>query len=123
VNRVRVSGPRSGYNDAASAAGVIALAGQIADASVIAAGTGFAAEFDSALGNLVRALEAAGGEPSGLLHLRIFVTDLEAYTAARPEIAGCYRRRLGGHYPATTLVGVAGLLDGASVEIEGLAAT
>jgi 3-aminobutyryl-CoA ammonia-lyase len=120
---VQLTGPRPGFNDSAAAAGVIALAGQTADASVIAAGQGFAAEFDSALAALVAALEAAGGSPADLLQVRIFVTDIPAYLAAREEIGAFYKERLGGHYPASTLVEVGGLLDGAAVELEGLAAS
>lgn len=121
MSRVRVTGRRSGYHDGASGAGVVALAGQTADPAVVEAGGAFAAEFDSALANLVDALREAGGEPADVLHLRLFVTDVNAYVAARGELADVYRERLGGHYPATTLVEVSGLLGGASVEIEGLA--
>ncbi|HEX3240850.1 MAG TPA: Rid family hydrolase [Solirubrobacterales bacterium] len=119
---VRLSGPQSGYHDAAGAGGVIALAGQTAAAEVIAA-AGFAAEFESALRRLVAALEEAGGKPGDLLQLRIFVTDLAAYVDARQEIAATFREQLGSHYPASTLVEVGALVGGAGVEIEGLAAS
>lgn len=120
--RVDLSGRRSGYHDAAAAEGVLALAGQTADAEVIAAGEGFAAEFGSALGRLVVALGAAGGKPTDLLALRIFVTDLAAYVDARPAIGELYREQLGSHYPASTLVEVSALIGGAGVEVEALAA-
>jgi enamine deaminase RidA (YjgF/YER057c/UK114 family)/acyl-CoA hydrolase len=112
----------SGYSHTAAAGGVIAVAGQTAERGVIDRGEGFAAEFASALDRLVDALRTAGGRPRDLLHLRIYVTDLAAYTAARPELAGNYRDRLEGHYPAATLVEVGALLDGAQVEIDALAA-
>jgi enamine deaminase RidA (YjgF/YER057c/UK114 family)/acyl-CoA hydrolase len=92
--------------------GIVALSGQRATERVIAAGD-FAAEFDEALGRLRSALEAAGGAPSDLLQLRIYVTDMDAYVAARPV--------LGDHLPATTVIEVGALLGGARVEIEGLA--
>jgi enamine deaminase RidA (YjgF/YER057c/UK114 family)/acyl-CoA hydrolase len=111
----------SGYSHTAEAGGVIALAGQVAEPAVIAAGQGFAAEFASALGRVIAALERAGGRPPDLLHVRIYVTDLAAYTAARPALADNYRDRLGGHYPAATLVEVGALVGGAQVEIDGLA--
>jgi enamine deaminase RidA (YjgF/YER057c/UK114 family) len=50
---------------------MIALAGQTADQAIVAAGGGFLSQFDSALGNLVGALQAAGGAPSDILHLRV----------------------------------------------------
>jgi 3-keto-5-aminohexanoate cleavage enzyme/3-aminobutyryl-CoA ammonia-lyase len=112
----------SGYSHATESGGVIALAGQVADRGVIERGEGFAAEFASALGRVVDHLERARGRPRDLLHLRIYVTDLAAYTAARPALAQNYRDRLDGHYPAATLVEVGALLDGAQVEIDGLAA-
>ncbi|HET7571263.1 MAG TPA: Rid family hydrolase [Gaiellaceae bacterium] len=122
MSPVRVTGRRSGYHDGASGGGVIALAGQTADAAVVEARGGFVAEFDSALGNLLAALGEAGGAPADLLGLRVYVTDLNAYVAARGELGDSFRRRLDGHYPAMTLVEVGGLLGGAQVEIDGLAA-
>ena len=71
MSRVRVSGRRSGYHEGAAGAGMIALAGQTADQAIVAAGGGFLSQFDSALGNLVGALQAAGGAPSDILHLRV----------------------------------------------------
>jgi 3-keto-5-aminohexanoate cleavage enzyme/3-aminobutyryl-CoA ammonia-lyase len=111
----------SGYSHTAEAGGVIALAGQVAEPGVVDRGEGFAAEFASALDRLIDALESRGGRPSELLHVRIYVTDMAAYTAARPALADNYRNRLGGHYPAATLIEVGGLVGGAQVEIDGLA--
>ncbi|MBS1677323.1 MAG: hypothetical protein JST08_08050 [Actinobacteria bacterium] len=120
---VDLSGRQSGYHDVAGAGGVMALSGQTAEPDVIAAAGGFVPEFDSALRRLVAALEGAGGKPADLLQLRIYVTDLAAYVDARPKIAATFREQLGSHYPASTLVEVGALVDGAGVEIEGLAAT
>ena len=47
-----------------------------------------------------------------LLQIRVFVTDMEAYVAARPRF---------GDLPAASVIEVGALLDGARVEIEGLA--
>jgi enamine deaminase RidA (YjgF/YER057c/UK114 family)/acyl-coenzyme A thioesterase PaaI-like protein len=118
---VRLSGREIGYHQASAGGGVVALSGQTADSRVIDAGAGFVAEFDSALGRVVEALAAAGGAPADLLQLRFFVTDLEAYVTARPQLADLFKARLGGHYPANTLIEVSGLLGGAQVEIEGIA--
>lgn len=118
---VNLSGRQPGYHDAAAAGGVVALAGQIAEPDVIAACGGFGAEFDSALRRLVAALEEAGGKATDLLQLRIFVTDLAAYLDGRSSMGKSYRELLGSHFPASTLVEVGALLDGATVEIEGLA--
>lgn len=119
--KTRVSGRRSGYHDGAVGGGVLALAGQTADRAVVEAGGGFIPEFESALDNVVAALREAGGAPSDVLHLRVFVTDLNAYVAARGDLGEAFRSRLDGHYPAMTLVEVSGLLSGGQVEIDGLA--
>ena len=121
MSGVELSGRRSGYSDTASDGRVVVLAGQVADPEVIAAGTGFVAEFASALGRLTAALAEAGGRPGDLLQIRIFVTDMAAYVEARPGLGAHYRRCLQGHFPATTLVEVGGLLHGAQVELDGLA--
>jgi enamine deaminase RidA (YjgF/YER057c/UK114 family)/acyl-CoA hydrolase len=111
----------SGYSNTAASGAVIAVAGQLPDAGVVERQEGFAAEFVSALDRLVGALEDAGAVAGDLLHARIYVTDLAAYTGARPALADLYRERLGGNYPAATLVEVSGLMGGAQVEIDGLA--
>lgn len=114
-------GRPSGYSHAASANGIVLVSGQIAAPAVIEAGEGFVAEFASALDGVVAALASAGASPSGLLSLRIFVTDLAAYESASRALAPVFHEALGGHYPAATLVEVRRLLGGAGVEIEGLA--
>ena len=121
MSGVELSGRQPGYCEAASDGRVVVLAGQVADQAVIAAGAGFVAEFASALQRLTSALAGAGGRPGDLLQIRIFVTDMAAYVEARPDLTEHYRRCLQGHYPATTLVEVGGLLHGAQVEMDGLA--
>jgi enamine deaminase RidA (YjgF/YER057c/UK114 family) len=50
------------------------------------------------------------------------VTDKAEYVARQREIGEAYRRTIGRHFPAMTLVVVAGLLEPrAKVEIEGTA--
>ena len=54
--------------------------------------------------------------------LTIFVTDRAEYAVARVEVGQVYRRWMGKHFPAMSLVEVKGLLEpGARVEIEGVA--
>ena len=103
---------------------VVALAGQIGwdkDAKLVSAE--LAPQFEQALVNLCVALKAAGGQPTDLLSLRIYVTDKRRYNAALKDVGFAYRKHLGKHFPAMALVQVADLLEpGALVEIEGLAA-
>lgn len=79
-------------------------------------------QFGAAAGNLVTALQAAGGRPEDLVWLQIFVTDVDAYTAALPEIGDAWRAAFGRHYPAMGLFGVTRLFDPAClVELMGVA--
>src|SRR5579872_498835 len=82
----------------------------------------FVAQVEQALKNIVDILAAAGGEPRHLVRLNWYVTDKVEYTARRREIGEAYRRVIGRHFPAMTLLVIAGLLEPrAKVEIEGTA--
>ncbi|HMF20878.1 MAG TPA: RidA family protein [Pseudolabrys sp.] len=82
----------------------------------------FVAQAERALANIVTVLAVAGGEPSHLTRLTWFITDKTTYMARQKEIGEAYRRVIGRHFPAMSVVVVAGLLElGAKVEIEGTA--
>jgi enamine deaminase RidA (YjgF/YER057c/UK114 family) len=56
------------------------------------------------------------------VRLTWFITDRDAYLANKKQIGKAYREELGKHYPAMSVVVVAGLIEpGAKVEIEGMA--
>lgn len=118
--------PPKGYNNGVktTAGQLVFIAGQVAwdEHERIVGGDDFAAQFDRALANVLTVLGEAGGKPSDLVKLTIFVTDKQAYIEARSKIGQAYRQRMGKHYPAMTLVEVEDLLEeGALVEIEGIA--
>jgi enamine deaminase RidA (YjgF/YER057c/UK114 family) len=117
--------PPSGYANAVEASGrQIHVAGQVGwdPKSEIFASDDFAAQTRQALANIVAVLAAAGAEPRHLVRLTWFITDRDAYVRARPAIGAAYREVIGRHYPAMTLVIVAGLLEErALVEIEATA--
>jgi len=82
----------------------------------------FADQFARALDKVLTVLREAGGQPTDLARLTIYVTDLPAYRASRKAIGEAWRERLGKYYPAVALVAVSGLVDhGALVEIEATA--
>ena len=82
----------------------------------------FVAQVEQALKNVVDVLAAAGGEPQHLVRLNWYVTDKAEYVTRQSEIGDVYRRTIGRHFPAMTLLVVAGLLEPkAKVEIEGTA--
>ena len=68
------------------------------------------------------AAEAAGGEVADITRLTWYVTDKAEYLARQRETGEAYRRVMGRHFPAMTMVVVAGLIeDEALVEIEATA--
>jgi enamine deaminase RidA (YjgF/YER057c/UK114 family) len=68
-------------------------------------------QFDRACANVVTALSAARAKPEHLVSIHIYVTDVEGYRAALPELGAPYRRHFGRHYPAISLFGVEALFD------------
>ena len=84
---------------------------------------GFVAQFEQALENVVAVVRAAGGGPGDVARLTLYVVEKGEYALHLPTVGAAYRRVLGRHFPAMTLVEVKGLLEpGARVEIEAVAA-
>lgn len=81
-----------------------------------------AGQLGIALDNVLRVVREAGGSPTDIGRMTIFVTNLMEYRASLRELGAAYRERMGRHYPAMTLVEVSGLVDlGAKIEIEATA--
>jgi enamine deaminase RidA (YjgF/YER057c/UK114 family) len=101
----------------------VRIAGQIGrapDQAHIPAGTDPGTQWRLALTNLVTVLKAAGGQPTHLVALRAYVTDIAEFNEAGPAIGAAWGTTLGRHFPAMTLVQVSALIDpNAKVEIEG----
>lgn len=82
----------------------------------------FIGQMEQALLNIVAVLEAAGGKIEDLVRLTWYVVDKKEYVARQREVGEVYRRVLGRHFPAMTMVVVAGLVeDEALLEIEATA--
>ena len=114
----------SGFSHAVAATGpLVFLAGQIGmDRDGKLAAGGVVPQFEQALGNLLTALAAAGGQPEDLVSLTIYLIDVEDYQAHGKEIGAVWRRLAGAEYPAMAGVGVTRLWDPAAlVEIQGIA--
>ena len=81
-----------------------------------------AEQVEQALLNVAAVLAEGGADPEHLVRLTWFVTDRQAYLDAQAEIGAAYRRVLGQHYPAMSLVAVSALVEAdALVEIEATA--
>lgn len=115
----------SGFSHAVTTTGsrLVFLAGQTAiDRSGTIVGDGLVGQFEQALGNLLTALEAAGGTPAHLARVTIYATDPVAYRANAREIGAVWRRLVGSQYPAMALIGIVRLWDDAAlVELDGVA--
>ena len=113
----------SGYSNGVAARGkVIYTAGQVGWDPGRRFPSGLPEQVEQALRNVLAVLSEAGAEPEHLVRLTWFVTDRQDYIDRQREVGAAYRRVLGRHYPAMSLVQVAGLLEPeALVEIEATA--
>jgi enamine deaminase RidA (YjgF/YER057c/UK114 family) len=117
-------GKPSGFSHAVVGSGRVAfLAGQTAlDADGRIVGETVVEQFEKALSNLLTALRAAGGEPSHLASLTIYIVDMDDYRAHARAIGEVWRRLIGANYPAMAGIGVSRLWDEeALVEVQGYA--
>lgn len=79
----------------------------------------FCWQFGRALDHVVDVLRAAGTDPSRIVSMTVYVTDLDAYRASQADLGAIWRARLGRCFPAMALVGVSGLVEReAMVEIQ-----
>ena len=82
----------------------------------------FVVQTEQALRNIVEVLAEAGAAPAHIVRLTWYITDKREYVSHLREVGQAYRRVLGRHYPAMTLVQVVALVeDRAKVEIEATA--
>ena len=128
INPAELARP-SGFSHAVSVAGgaaagrMVFLAGQTGvDRDGNVADGGVVPQFERAMTNLLTALGAAGGLPSDLVSLTIYLTDMPDYQAHARDIGAVWRRLAGTEYPAMAAVGVTRLwLPELLVEIQGIA--
>ena len=116
--------PAKGYANGMLGEGrVLHVAGQIGwTGDQVFEAQGFVAQMEQALRNVVAVVEAAGGTAGSVARLTWYVTDKAEYLARQREVGEAYRRVMGRHFPAMTMVVVAGLVeDEALVEIEAVA--
>ena len=68
-------------------------------------------QYAQALDNTLDVVWAAGGSAESVTRLVVYLTDLVTYRRRHEGIAAAWKKRMKGHRPALTVVGVAGLLD------------
>ncbi len=114
--------PRGYANGIVAGGETIFLAGQIGWDEHGRFAEGLADQVGQALTNIVTLLAEAGAEPRHLVRLTWYVPDLRAYRENQKTIGAAYRRVIGKHFPAMSVIGVSQLVDqGALVEIEATA--
>ena len=117
--------PPVGYaNGIAVPAGrLVFIAGQVGwDAAQTFRSSELVPQFAQALENVLAVLGEAGGRAEHICRMTVYCTDKPGYLAARSELGRVWRRRMGRHYPAMSMIFVADLLDHpGKVEIEATA--
>ena len=79
-------------------------------------------QFEQALKNVLTVLSEAGGMPGDICRMTVYCCDKPAYLAARPRLGEIWRRLMGKHFPAMSMIFVNDLLDHpAKVELEATA--
>ena len=116
--------PAKGYaNGVLTEDGILYVGGQVAwTAEQKFESHDFIGQMEQALRNIVDVVTAAGGEVSSITRLTWFVIDKAEYVARQREVGEVYRKVLGRHFPAMSMLIVSGLVeDEALVEIEATA--
>ena len=114
----------AGYSNGIEAAGrMVFVAGQVGwRPDEVMAGPDIVSQTRQALRNIEAVLACAGAGVRDITRMTWYVVDLDEYRHERPGIGAVYREVMGDHYPAMSLVQVAGLVEpGARVEIEATA--
>ena len=112
-----------GYADGRIGHGrVLHVAGQVGWKAGVFEAKDLVGQFAQALDNVLGVLGAAHGHVADIAEMTIYVTDIAAYRDARRALGPVWRERMGSHFPAMALVGVAALVEPeALVEIQAVA--
>jgi enamine deaminase RidA (YjgF/YER057c/UK114 family) len=117
--------PPIGYANgiAVNAGRIVFVAGQVGwDAQQRFQSDSLAAQFEQALKNVLAVLATAGGEAHHICRMTAYCCDKAAYLSARRELGAIWRKHMGTHYPAMSMIFVADLLDSpGKIELEATA--
>jgi enamine deaminase RidA (YjgF/YER057c/UK114 family) len=91
---------------------IVFIAGQVGwDAQQRFASEDLVVQFEQALQNVLAVLAVAGGRPQNICRITAFCCDKPAYLAARGQLGAVWKKLMGRHYPAMSMIFVADLLD------------
>lgn len=115
--------PRGYANGIVASGRLVFISGQIGwDGQCRFQASDFVAQARQALHNILTILAEANGRPEHITRLTWYILDKQEYLACRKDLGPIYQELMGQHYPAMTVVEVAGLLeDQARLEIEATA--
>ncbi|MBE7426252.1 MAG: RidA family protein [Burkholderiaceae bacterium] len=117
--------PPIGYSNgiAVDRGRIVFVAGQVGwDAQQKFHSEQIAPQFEQALRNVLAVLAEAGGKPEHICRITAFCCDKPAYLAARKELGAIWRRLMGKHFPAMSMIFVSDLLDNpGKIELEATA--
>jgi enamine deaminase RidA (YjgF/YER057c/UK114 family) len=116
--------PPVGYANGIAASGtVVFVAGQVGwNAEQVFESREMAPQFEQALKNVLAVLAEAGARPEHICRITAYCCDKPAYLAARGELGSIWKRLMGRHYPAMSMIFVSDLLDAPGViELEATA--
>jgi enamine deaminase RidA (YjgF/YER057c/UK114 family) len=99
------------------------VAGQVGwDSEQVFRSEEIVASVPTGLENVIAVLAEAGGRPEHICRMTAFCCDKPAYLAARAELGRIWRRLMGRHYPAMSMIFVSDLLDSpGKIELEATA--
>jgi enamine deaminase RidA (YjgF/YER057c/UK114 family) len=108
---------------AVDAGRIVFIAGQVGwNARQVFESADIVPQFEQALANVIAVLAQAGGVPRHICRMTAYCCDKPAYLAARRELGAVWRRQMGAHYPAMSMIFVADLLDSpGKIELEATA--
>lgn len=120
LNPPELSKPLGFSHGVASRGEVVFVAGQIGcDQNGSIVSDSLVDQFDKALENALVVVKAAAGTPQDVARMTIYVVNKTDYKRCSREIGASYRRHMGRHFPAMSLVEVKSLFeDKAKVELE-----
>ena len=108
---------------AADAGRIVFVAGQVGwDAQQRFHSEEIAPQFEQALQNVLAVLAEAGGMAPHICRMTVYCCDKRGYLAARRDLGAIWRKLVGNHYPAMSMIFVADLLDSpGKIELEATA--
>ena len=116
--------PPAGYANGIESSGrIVFVAGQVGwDEQQVFQSEELAPQFEQALKNVIAVLAEGGARPDHVCRMTAYCCDKPAYLAARQELGAIWRRYMGRHYPAMSMIFVSDLLDSpGKIELEATA--